>query len=767
MKGIWMICFWSLWILTGCSDHQGAPLLKNSLGIIPAPRQADTDFNPSKVVSLEIYLPDSLMSGHLRQMLKAVPQSAWVTSDKANVQVTLDTALAPEEYNLEILSDNVIIRAGGKPAVQYALTSLGQVAKHRGYPLPICRINDSPRFKYRGMHLDVGRHFFSVEDVKKYLDYMATYKYNHFHWHLTEDQGWRIEIKKYPKLQEVAAFRKETLIGHYNDQPHKFDGKKYGGFYTQEEVRDIVSYATERNITVVPEIEMPGHSLAALAAYPELGCRLDRSKGPQGSATAGGEVPEQPPYEVATKWGVFEDVYCPTEFTFSFLEDVLDEVMTLFPGKYIHIGGDECPKEAWKNSLFCQNLIREKNLKNEEGLQSYFISRMEQYINAHGRQIIGWDEILEGGLAPNATVMSWRGIEGGLAAAREDHDVIMTPGTHCYFDHYQSASPDEPLAIGGLTTLEKVYHWEPVPAELEAGKTKFIIGGQANVWTEYIPDFSKVEYMAFARGMAMAEALWGNNADYDDFLNRFLVHSRYWNKKGANVANHVYDLHPVVSGGNGHPVKVSFSVPKGTSITVEKNGNRTGSISSGEPFTLAGSGKYSFKVNKKDIPDRPCLIEANAHLGTGATLTLDSLPAAKYSGLGAASLNNGITGPVNKFSHPEWLGWQGPDASGVYDFGKEQKLTKVTFRFYHEPGSWIYSPSGVRILLSNDRSVWQEAANISMRNTASRIQPVEVALSEAKARYMKFIVKNAGAIPAGNPGAGEKSWLFIDEIIIN
>ena len=353
-----------------------------------------------------------------------------------NLGFKLSSDMMSESYELNIYNENIIISAADKVGIQYALTSLEQVVRFNKGKLPIIVIKDSPKFKYRGLHLDVSRHFFPKDDVKKYLDYMAYYKYNNFHWHLTDDQGWRLEIKKYPKLQEIAARRKETLIGHYNDEPHKFDGLNYGGFYTQEDVREIVAYAAARNINVIPEIEMPGHAQAALAAYPELGC-------------------ENKKYEVATKWGVFEDVFCPTDQTFAFLEDVIDEVITLFPGKYIHIGGDECPKDAWKRSTFCQDLIKKNKLKDEHELQSYFITRMEKYINSKGRQIIGWDEILEGGLAPNATVMSWRGIEGGLAAAQQNHDVIMTPGTHCYFDHYQSESPDEPLAIGGYTSLLK------------------------------------------------------------------------------------------------------------------------------------------------------------------------------------------------------------------------------------------------------------------------------------------------------------------------
>jgi hexosaminidase len=369
------------------------------------------------------------------------------------------------------------------------------------------------------MHLDVGRHFFSVDFIKKYINLMAMLKMNTFHWHLTEDQGWRIEIKKYPKLQEIAAFRDETLIGHYSDKPHQFDGKKYGGFYTQEEIKEVVKYASARQITIIPEIEMPGHSQAAIAAYPELGCTGEQVK-------------------VATKWGVFEEIYCPKETTFKFLEDVIDEVSNLFPGKYIHIGGDEAPKIRWENCEHCQNLIKKEGLKDEHELQSYFIARMEKYINSKGKQIIGWDEILEGGLAPNATVMSWRGTNGAIEAAKQKHTVILTPQSHCYFDHYQSENKNEPLAIGGFLPLEKVYNFNPIPDELTTEEHQYVLGAQGNVWTEYMQTSENVEYMVFPRAIALSEVLWSakEHRNYTDFIYRL----EYFNKilDARNVNHH-------------------------------------------------------------------------------------------------------------------------------------------------------------------------------------------------------------------------------------
>ena len=433
------------------------------------------------------------------------------TSSKNTIHFKIDTAISNNEgYQLKITPSKILISANSKKGAFYAFQSLRQLlpadfekTDKSKFAIQCLEIKDSPQFGYRGMHLDVGRHFFSVDFIKKYINLMSMLKMNTFHWHLTEDQGWRIEIKKYPKLQEIAAFRNETLIGHYNNLPYQFDGKKYGGFYTQEEIKDVVKYASERQITIIPEIEMPGHSQAAIAAYPELGC-------------TGKQV------EVATKWGVFNEVYCPKESTFKFLEDVIDEVVALFPGKYIHIGGDEAPKTRWKECEHCQNLIKEKDLKDEHGLQSYFIGRMEKYINSKGKQIIGWDEILEGGLAPNATVMSWRGTKGAVEAAKQQHNVILTPGSHCYFDHYQSDNENEPLAIGGFLPLEKVYNFNPIPEELTKEESKYVLGAQGNVWTEYMQTAEKVEYMVFPRAIALAEVVWSTkkNKNYKNFVDR-------------------------------------------------------------------------------------------------------------------------------------------------------------------------------------------------------------------------------------------------------
>ncbi|HEX7051934.1 MAG TPA: beta-N-acetylhexosaminidase [Longimicrobiales bacterium] len=384
------------------------------------------------------------------------------------------------------------------------------------WSIPAVEIEDAPRFPYRGMHLDVGRHFFPVAFIKKYLDLMALYRFNTFHWHLTEDQGWRIEIEKYPRLTEVGACRKETVVGK-NTDPYIGDGERYCGFYTQDEIRDVVAYARDRFITIIPEIEMPGHSTAALAAYPELAC----SPGP---------------FEVATTWGVFEDIYCPSERTFAFLEDVLTEVIALFPGEYVHIGGDEAPKAAWEASDLAQRIIRREGLADEAELQSWFIRRIERFLHAHGRRLIGWDEILEGGLPPDATVMSWRGMEGGIEAARQGHDVVMTPTSHLYFDYYQGDPAEEPLAIGGYTPLDKVYAFEPVPPGLTPAEAAHILGAQGNVWTEYMKTPEQVEYMVFPRLLALAEVVWSPREarEWDGFMRRLTAHLERLRCLGVN-----------------------------------------------------------------------------------------------------------------------------------------------------------------------------------------------------------------------------------------
>ena len=448
---------------------------------------------------------------------------------KNRINFSLNEKLNEEEYILKINTDQINIEASTETGAIFGFQSLYQLMnlnlKNGVVKLQNQEIKDSPRFKYRGMHLDVGRHMYPVAFIKKYIDGLAMLKFNNFHWHLTEDQGWRIEIEKYPELNNIGSYRDSTLIGHYTDKPWQFDKTRYGGYYTKKEIKEVVRYAQERGINVIPEIEMPGHSQAAVSSYPEFGC-------------TGEQV------GVAPLWGVFKEIYCSKNETFDFLEEIIDEVVELFPGKYIHIGGDEAPKTNWKACGNCQNVINREELKDEHELQSYFITRMEKYINSKGKQIIGWDEILEGGLAPNATVMSWRGVSGGIEAAKMNHEVIMTPNATCYLDHYQAKdTANEPLAIGGYTPIEEIYNYEPIPNELDESLHKYIIGAQGNVWTEYMKTSDHVEYMVFPRIFALSEVVWAENRpSYNDFEKKVVGMYPILDKMDINYSKHLERL---------------------------------------------------------------------------------------------------------------------------------------------------------------------------------------------------------------------------------
>ncbi len=491
----------------------------------------------------------------LAEMLSTVSNTdvKFDTKSNGNIILKLDNSIDNEEgYTLSVTYDKIIISGKTAKGVFYGIQTLRQLMPAgieteknsvTEISIPAVIITDNPRFVYRGMHLDVARHFFPVDFIKKYIDLIAMHKMNTFHWHLTEDQGWRIEIKKYPKLTEIGAWRNGTVVGLYPGTGN--DEKKYGGFYTQEEIKDIVKYATSKHVTVIPEIELPGHGGAAIAGYPFLSC-FPKEKSivfnDMGSKKGKEIQANGTPKIVQETWGIFDDVFCAgNEETFTFLQDVLDEVITLFPSQYIHIGGDECPKANWERCPSCQARIKKEGLKDEHELQSYFIQRIEKYLNKKGKKIIGWDEILEGGLAPNATVMSWRGTKGGVEAAKQYHDVIMTPGHSVYFDHYQNKNKDnEPLAIGGLTTVKDVYRYEPSPIGLSAEEQKFVLGSQANVWTEYMKTTDYVEYMILPRMTALSEIVWTPKDDknWEDFDTRLQNIVKRYDVMGLNYAKH-------------------------------------------------------------------------------------------------------------------------------------------------------------------------------------------------------------------------------------
>jgi hexosaminidase len=697
-----------------------------------------------------------------------IEQSQTILLNKGNdIKFTVDTAIESDEgYVLEVGTKTIRIKAKTDQGAFYAVQTLRQLLpvdfengsfKAEKVAIPSVSITDKPQFKYRGMHLDVSRHLFSVDFIKTYIDALALLKMNTFHWHLTDDQGWRIEIKKYPKLQEVAAYRNETLIGHYSDQPHQLDGKRYGGFYTQEEVKNIVAYATDRFVTVIPEIEMPGHSQAAIAAYPELGC-------------TGEQV------EVATKWGVFENIYCTKDETFDFLEDVLDEVLELFPSEYIHIGGDEAPKTQWKTCNHCQQRIKDEGLKDEHELQSYFISRIETYLNSKGRQIIGWDEILEGGLAPNATVMSWRGFDGAIEAAKQGHNVILTPGSHCYFDHYQSENEDEPLAIGGFLPLEKVYSLNPIPEELTEEEAKFVLGAQGNVWTEYMPNSKKVEYMVFPRILALSEVVWSNpeQKNYKEFVKRVENFHERLDALDINYANHLYGIEgELVSQDN----KVAYQM-------------ETSSEGKTIRYTLDGAEPdLSSEIYKNPIPIIESVIlkarvfdseeklgttlsqDINLHKAVGKQITINKEPHKAYLGSGAAGLVNGISGSDSRYGDKEWLGFWGEDIEIMIDLGEEREIHSIKTRFYNGNGQWIYAPREIsfEFTLSDGSKVIDKR---DLQYNTSQIIELNYNFETSKninikVKKVTLKIPNYGVISEGEQGAGNKAWTFIDEIIVN
>lgn len=520
-----------------------AQIIPKPLAVISTGKSFKIKNNSFNVVLPAQWNNEEAMLTYFTELLGDVGCSIQKNASKKSteLQILIDPAFSAEQYQLRIGDEKKItIVCSEKSGCIHAMISLQQLisaqvmgnSSKSTVKLAVQTIDDKPRMAYRGMHLDVCRHFFPVSFIKQYINMMAYYKFNNFHWHLTEDQGWRIEIKKYPKLTQIGGYRNGSQIGAWSAQT--FDTFRYGGFYTQDEIKAVVAYAKARGINVIPEIEMPGHSLAALSAYPEFSC-------------TGG------PFTPAKGWGVFDDVYCAgNDRTFEFLQDVIDEVIELFPeSPYIHIGGDECPKTRWKTCAKCQLRMKENGLKDEHELQSYFIQRMEKYINAKGKKIIGWDEILEGGLAPNATVMSWRGTAGGIEAAKQNHPAIMTPGKPCYFDHYQGAKEGEPVAIGGYNPLDTVYRYSPIPTDLAPTLKSKILGAQGNVWTEYMPNEEQVEYMVLPRAAALAEVLWspegtntenGFDAAYTNFLNRCQLHQFQWKKWDWNYRAKVWQI---------------------------------------------------------------------------------------------------------------------------------------------------------------------------------------------------------------------------------
>ncbi|GAB3542537.1 glycoside hydrolase family 20 protein [Spirosoma fluminis] len=698
---------------------------------------------------------------------------------------SLDTTLGDEGYRIDATNQLITVDANKPQGFFYAVQTLYQLlppaalrkepavgnqmpitsttasqavnSSLQPFTIPACRIQDRPRYVYRGLHLDVARHFFPVAFIKKYIDLMALHKFNTFHWHLTDDQGWRIEIKKYPKLTQVGAQRRETIVGHYDEyDPQVFDGKPYGGFYTQDEIREVVRYAAAKYITVVPEIELPGHALAALAAYPELGC-------------SGG------PYQVATKWGVFPDVFCPYEKTFTFLQDVLTEVMALFPGKYIHIGGDECPKETWRTSAFCQQLIKREKLKNEHGLQSYFITRIDKFVTSKGRRIIGWDEILEGGLSPNATVMSWRGTKGGIEAARQRHDVIMTPGQYCYFDHYQGDPAQEPMAFGGSLPLSLVYSYNPTPANLSAAEAKHILGAQGNLWTEYIETPDQVEYMVWPRAAALAEVVWTslNLKNYDDFTRRLLTHVERLVNLKVNYARTFYDVTPSAKPLPEGKVDVTLTA---NPLIPEIRYTVDGSVPSGEsprytaPLRLDQSATVRMATFSNGTPLSQVAKIQKEYLVSKATGKTYKLLSAATTGRPDRnfSLTDGTTGGMGGYELTKVVSFAN-DFNAVVDLGQSQSVESVRVGFVKYTARNLCLPDRVDIAVSDDGQTFRPVASVKTNAAEGGkrgIARLPFDFTPTTARYVRILAHNVGRVPAGLRNPGKPSQLAVDEIEI-
>ncbi len=671
-----------------------------------------------------------------------------------------------EGYRLVVNEANILIGANSAAGLMYGAMTLLQLLPPEAFGrapkgdddrgidwiIPCVSIVDTPRFPWRGMHLDVSRHFFPVDFVKKYIDLLALHKMNIFHWHLTDDQGWRVEIRRYPRLTDVGAWRSGSMIGPYSDM--KFDVVRYGGFYTQAEIREVVNYAALRNVTVVPEIELPGHSMAALAAHPELSC-------------SGG------PFEVGKAWGVYEDVFCTKDTVFGFLENVLSEVSDLFPGPYIHIGGDEVPKTRWKGCDSCQARIKSEGLKGEEELQSWFVGRIEKFLNSKGKRLIGWDEILEGGLAPNAAVMSWRGEEGGIAAARQSHYAVMSPGSHCYFDHYQGEPKFEPLAIGGYTTLEKVYSYEPIPPGLSPREAGFILGAQGNVWTEYITTTDQVEYMALPRMAALAEVVWSppGNRNWNDFLLRVTEHLRRLDVLDVNYSRSLFQLKaspkPAPGGEGGMLYELSTPLPGGEiRYTSDGSAPTTSSSEYESPIPIDTSMIVRAAYFRDGAIQGPAIDQRfTVCLSTGKGVTLKEPPHKNYPGSGPATLTDGIRGDFSRFGK-DWIGFWGPDLDAMVDLGKSGIVSSVTLDVFEGEGSWIHLPKKIEVFVSDDGAAFSSAGTLTAEQIRSAGNVQRIEFSARSARYIRVVAKNAGLIPDGKQGAGKDSWLFVDEIII-
>lgn len=670
-----------------------------------------------------------------------------------------------EAYKLIVNDKRVCISGASEAGVFYGIQTLRKslpVAQDINVNLSAVEIYDKPRFAYRGAMLDVARHFYTVDEVKTFIDMLALHNINRFHWHLTDDQGWRIEIKKYPKLMSVASERKETVVGRWYSGI--YDGKTYGGYYTQDELRDVIDYAAKRHITIIPEVDLPGHMQAALTAYPELGC-------------TGG------PYEVRTIWGVSQDVLCVgNDFTLQFVKDVLSEVADIFPSEYIHIGGDECPKVRWEKCPKCQERIKSLGLKSdakhtkEQRLQSYMIQEAAKYLKEKGKRIIGWTEILEGGLVPDATLMSWIGESGGIEAAHQHHDVIMTPNTYLYFDYYQSKKvEDEPLAIGGYLPIEKTYNYEPMPKELTEEEQQYIKGVQANLWTEYIPIFSQVQYMVLPRLGAAAEVQWTDPSkkDYKDFLRRVPHLVAVYDCYGWNYATHVYDVNVDMKADTvNHVLNVQLSTMADDPIyyTLDGQDPTEKSLKYTKPFTI----DQSVVLKTMAVhPDRTSKISVDTIRFNKATLkpvVLLQPNESRFSPDGPVVLVDGRNGN-HSFDTGAWLAVAGNDLEAVINMQAETILSSASVHVYVRKDAWLFDARGFSVSVSSDNKNYKEVASQEYKqmqeSDSDGIVEHELSFDPCKATYVKIKVISEKSMPDWHWDAGKAPFLLVDEIILN
>jgi hexosaminidase len=703
----------------------------------------------------------------------AVEQGAPSGSDLSVIFRTVPAGTeGPEAYDLMVGPREVVCSAAAPAGLFYGVQTLLQLlppqvfadrpAEGVVWSIPCLHLTDSPRYKWRGMMLDVCRHFFPKEFVKKFIDFLALHKMNTFHWHLTDDQGWRIEIKRYPRLTEVGAWRvdREDQPWRTRDPQEEGEPATYGGFYTQDDIREVVDYARSRFVTIVPEIEMPGHCAAALAAYPEYSCTGGPFTVPPGSVW--------PP--------IF--VYCPgNPKTFEFLENVLSEVVELFPGPFVHVGGDEVDKTAWKASDSCRELMAAEGLQTYEELQSYFIRRIEEFLETKDKRLVGWDEILEGGIAPKATVMSWRGTEGGVAAARQGHDVVMSPTSNCYFDYYQGSPELEPTAIGGYLPLSRVYAFEPTPPELTPEEAVHILGAQANLWTEFVPTTRHAEYMVFPRIAAMAEVGWTakDNRGWAGFKARLSRQFERYEAAGINWSRSSYEVRffpEVVAGEKAIRVRLDTESHRPEiRFTLDGRPPAADSPLYREPVRLTRTTEVkaaAFKDGEilKGVTGEEFLV----HKALGCVPRLARPFSDQHPGGGPTALTDGVAAaPASGDRH--WQGFEGDDLEATIDLGRRERIRELRTGFLHDPDDWIFLPLSVEYLVSDNGRDFRSVASLDNDLAAATpgVQRKEfpARLEGVKARYVRVRARSIGTCPPGHPGAGEKAWLFADEIVVD